>query len=98
MNAKLREEDRRAVDLLLDRGMAAAGKAKPVFAVEGGSQERVLGVQQVLQLLDAMPAAEPSADLVDRTLKFVETAAQSGRVPRNHRAVFPNFATQPPVA
>ena len=98
MNAKLREEDRRAVDLLLDRGMTAVGKTKPVFAVDGGSQERVVGVQQVLQLLEAMPAAEPSADLVDRTLKFVEATAQSGRAPRNHRAVIPNFATQPPVA
>ena len=98
MNAKLREEDRRAVDLLLDRGMAAAGKSKPVFAVNGGSQERVVGVQQVLQLLDAMPAAEPPADLVDRTLEFVESAAQNGRAPRSHRAVLPNFAAQPPVA
>jgi hypothetical protein len=81
MMPRLRDEDRLAVDLLLDR--AAAGPANGVThpngngisgfsQVKGGVPEQVGRVQAVLQVLEMMPAEEPSADLMARTLRRVE--------------------------
>jgi hypothetical protein len=88
---KLREADARAVDLLLDRAVAAKGNG----AGNGGmfatamthshasvSNERVAAAEKVLHRLDAMPAHEPASDLVQRTL---ERIAASGAQPmRGH--------------
>lgn len=82
MNVTLAKEDRRAVDLLLDRGARAAGnagngngngKGHAVFASADASLgERVARAQRLLQLLELMPGGEPPADLTARTLRFVE--------------------------
>src|SRR5882724_7276809 len=80
MKAKIREEDRRAMDIVLDRVATAAGKREgsaTYAAADGHIRDRVLRVQKVLSVLDALATAEPPRDLVARTLKFV--AASSGR-------------------
>ena len=75
MSARLSQEDRQAVDLLLDRS-PTAGTGAPVFASAPGSGERVARVQKLLHLLDAMPQVEPPKNLVGRTLRFIDEAAQ----------------------
>jgi len=101
MNLTLREEDRRAVDLLLDRSAMASGNgddnaAPSVYATADPSLgERVARAQQVLQLLDWLPAPEPSSDLVARTMRFVDDARAHGKV----RSPLPNLlGSQRPVA
>ena len=72
------------MDLLLDRAPVAAknGKAGTFYAVPAGAtvqEQRVRGVQKVLQLLDALPAAEPPKDLVAKTLSRVRNGSANGR-------------------
>ena len=64
-------EDRRALDLLLDRSSAVAGSGAAGYSDPGVSQERLAGVERVLRTLDMMPATEPPADLLDRTLRRI---------------------------
>ncbi len=89
MSMTLRDEDRRALDLLLDRTSTAAygkadgnGGAGAVFAGQSGSVavERIEAAEKVLRMLDLVPAGDPSQDLVGRTLERVEQAA-SGITP-----------------
>lgn len=83
MNVTLGKEDRRAVDLLLDRSARAAGnggngngKGHTVYAsADPTLGQRVARAQRLLQLLDLLPAGDPPADLVPRTLQFVEEFA-----------------------
>lgn len=100
MKIKMRDEDRRAMDLLLDRSVAAAGKSNGsalYAATDGRVRERVSKVEKILQLLEAMPAAEPPKDLVRKTLRYVEHAGH-GRGSAAHRALPPLLQSQPPVA
>ena len=98
MNLTLRDEDRRAVDLILDRSPKAAGNGsgQTVYATADPSLgHRVSQAQRLLQLLEWLPEGEPPADLVGRTLRRVEQLA--------HRAAIedslPNaVAGQRPVA
>ena len=102
MNLTLRKEDRRAVDLLLDRSVKASGKghgdgqSQPVYATADTSLgERVVRAHQLLQLLDWMPTPDPAADLVERTIRLVEEAA---RRPGAINPPLPNFlGSQRPV-
>lgn len=97
MKTKLRDEDRRALDLMLDRMPAASGNGGAVYAAaQGASQARIARVQEILQVLDLMPAADPPKDLVDRTMAFIESAPRDGR--RTQPSVIPAIASQPPVA
>ena len=69
----LRNADARAVDLLLDRAVAAQGEGTMLFASDPGvSNEQIAAVEKVLKLLDVMPAAEPASDLLRRTLERVD--------------------------
>lgn len=85
MSMTLRSSDARAVDLILDRAAMAAGTSGTMlFAGDPGvSSEQVAAAERVLKLLDAMPAGEPPADLLRRTLDRVE----AGETPlhRTHR-------------
>lgn len=81
MSMTLRDEDRRALDLLLDRTPAASNRANGhqtgvVFAAANGgvSNERVQSAEKILRMLEALPAAEPPQDLVSRTLRHIEQA------------------------
>lgn len=80
MNITLREEDRQAVDLLLNQGAQAAtgGKGASVYATADPSLgRRVAQAQKLLHLLDLLPAPEPSVDLAARTMRFVQEARAS---------------------
>ncbi|SRR6266446_3831963 len=102
MNLTLREEDRQAVDLLLDGAAAVVGNGNAnggqvVYAVTDASLgERVARTQKLVQLLAVLPQEEPPADLVERTLRFVEDTGS-----RRHSAApqIPNLLdTQRPLA
>jgi len=88
MMPRLRDEDRLAVDLLLDRavtgsggngssdgnGNGHSGNGHSGFTpVHGANPEQSSRAEAVLRVLDMMPADEPPADLVARTLRRVET-------------------------
>ena len=74
MIPRLTQDDRQAVDLLLDR-TAAAGTGTALFASAApASGDRVARVQKLLHLLDALPQPEPSHDLVARTLRYIDEA------------------------
>jgi len=99
MNLTLQEEDRRAVDLLLD-GAAAVGSGigNPIaYAVTDASLgARVARTQKLVQLLDALPQIEPPADLLDRTLRFIENPPSRQNAPA---ATLPDMlGEQRPVA
>lgn len=100
MKNKLRDEDRRALDLLLDRGpTAASAKAGVQYAAaDMGVRERLPRVQKVLQLLDAMPAIDPPKGLVERTMEFIENPATQRRASRAARELTPAIGAQPPMA
>ncbi|HWE93251.1 MAG TPA: hypothetical protein VG269_04690 [Tepidisphaeraceae bacterium] len=100
MKVKLREEDRRALDLLLDRSPTAAGKAAgtPIYAaVDGHIRDRVIQIEKVLNILDVLPAADPPRELLARTLRYVEQPA--GRPLRESGHESPSlFNDRPPIA
>jgi hypothetical protein len=75
MTPRLRDEDRLAVDLLLDRAAASSAGGAGFTQVHGGASEQVAKVQALLQVLDLMPADEPPTDLLARTMRRVEDAA-----------------------
>jgi len=88
MRTRLGDADRRAVDLLLDRPAATAntdGEALPavnqVFAMSGRNnfEERLDAVDQVLAVLEHLPAEEPPQNLVKMTLSRIEEAALEPR-------------------
>jgi hypothetical protein len=86
MNVTLREEDRRAVDLILDQGVqaAAADGIGSVYATADASLgQRVARAQEMLHLLDYWPAAEPPVDLASRTVRLVYEARTSGAAVRS---------------
>jgi hypothetical protein len=77
MSAKLRTEDRQAVDLLLDRMPTAAtkGNGQSVYATASPTlRGRVERLQRLLQLLDLQEAIDTPRDLAARTLKRIESA------------------------
>jgi hypothetical protein len=68
MTKRLGESDRRAVDLLLDRAAADGNYVTHAQPTTEGLE----GVQRVLSLLDRMPAEEPAADLMARTMARID--------------------------
>jgi hypothetical protein len=77
MMPKLRDEDRLAVDLLLDRALSGSAgnggqKQSGYTPVNHAVPEQVGRVGAVLRVLDLMPAEEPPADLLARTIRRVE--------------------------
>jgi hypothetical protein len=85
MMPRLRDEDRLAVDLLLDRAASGSngngnGHSTTGFtAVNNAVSEQVGKVQALLHVLDTLPADEPPTDLVARTMRRVD--AQSAQDP-----------------
>lgn len=85
MTRRLGDEDRRTIDLLLDgaaktgagngngNGHSHAGDTRYNVSHHGiAASDRVSAAKQVLHLLDALPADEPSADLLTRTMRRIE--------------------------
>ena len=98
MTRKLNQADRAAVDLVFDRILSAAdgrssngnghGGEGVVVMTQPVSDQRLGAVQRILDLLQAMPAPEPPADLATRTLQ---------RVARGDRAVMTPTAPSAPA-
>jgi hypothetical protein len=83
MATRLSNDDRRAIDLLLDK--ATSAQSSFTSATETVDTTRVQAVEKILHLLDGYEAAEPPADLVARTLKRIESAEaqpQTAAMPR----------------
>ena len=96
---RLRDEDRLAVDLLLDRAVASSGgngsaNGHSSFTSVNGSVPEQLGrVEAVLRVLEMMPAEEPPADLMARTLRRVEaeSAQRDPSVLRSPQPIVPDM-------
>jgi len=91
MTRKLTDDDRRAVDLLLDHG---AGNSTVTRVASAVPQKRLKAAERVLSLLGEMPAQEPPVDLVAKTMQRIDTAT-IGRVPQATRRA---TVISPPVA
>ena len=74
MTRKLSEQDRQAVDLILDRFATVARDDGMVAMGDVAAEPHVQSVEKILSVLAEMPAHEPSADLMDRTLRQIEQA------------------------
>jgi hypothetical protein len=84
---KLRTDDSRAVDLLLDRSHCAKQTGRGVFAspaVEPAVRKRLGNVERLLHLLDASVAPDPPHDLVARTLRRIESGTHQSALPPLH--------------
>jgi hypothetical protein len=79
MSPRLSNDDSCAVDLLLDREAVTATEINSCFSVGPSQvlQERLTRVEALLHVLDNYRAAEPSGDLVARTLERCDRAAQA---------------------
>lgn len=85
MTKRLSKEDREAVDLLLDRTLIGADGNGGSFMSHATptSQTRLMGVERVLRVLEALPAPEPSADLIERTMQRIVSGVS--RIPADAR-------------
>lgn len=79
MAKRLDNEDRQAVDLVLDR--PDGGEAEAFGNSAAVSPQRVQSVEKILSLLQQMPAQDPPADLVAKTLKRVDQALAALKTP-----------------
>jgi len=68
MPTRLTQEDRNAVDLILDSSSAG-------FTGKSASPEHIRAAMKVLNLFSTCPAEEPSTDLVARTMARIEGQA-----------------------
>jgi len=81
MKRKLKDEDRQAVDLVLDT-FPAVGREDGVVAIAGTpTEQRVQTVDQILSTLSQMPAIDPPDDLVERTLRRIEQIPHQAQLP-----------------
>lgn len=71
MTTRLGDEDRRAVDLLLDQAVGSGHSAMYAQPQQDGFERRVKSVERLLNVLGSMPADEPAPDLADRTLERI---------------------------
>ena len=78
MSVSLSNDDRCAVDLILDRDSAATAGLNSCFSMDASNvlRERITRVERLLHLLDNHPAEDPAADLLARTLARCDQAAQ----------------------
>jgi hypothetical protein len=82
MARKLTNDDGRMVDMLLNGG-GAAMENPPLTQVFSNPRPemfemRLESVEKVLSLLDLMPASDPPADLISRTMDRIEEANLTG--------------------
>jgi hypothetical protein len=86
MTKKISEDDRRAIDVLMDRQMTNTLKSngKPPFAnmYSPTLWKRIQSIENILQLLAHLPASDPPHNLAGKTLQRVqqqETAALAAK-------------------
>lgn len=76
MMKRLGDDDAMAVDLLLDYGNKPDdGNSGYVLPVGDAVAKRIGAVETVLRLLAEMPAPDPSPDLVQRTLRRINSSS-----------------------
>ena len=73
MKLKLTDDDRKAIDLFLGEATAAMNSTSRGYIAASGAKN-MKAVERVLNLLHALPAEEPSADLTARTLARIGQA------------------------
>jgi hypothetical protein len=96
MSITMRDEDRQAVDLVLDRSVSAMGKGLRYSAVDSRIRERVSHVENVLSIYSNLEAGDPPRDLASRTIRFIE---QSAGIDLSAARLEPTLAhNRPPVA
>jgi hypothetical protein len=87
---KLSEDDRRAIDMLLDQGLSpeASGSGRGGFAAPAVDElrARLRNAGELLGMLGHMPSPEPSQDLVARTLRYVERHAAAPKTETEEQA------------
>jgi hypothetical protein len=78
MFKRLGDDDRRAVDLLLERpnGVGDTPSVEQLFRapVQGSFERRLEAVENLLSVLDEMPSEEPPPQLLARTLQRIREA------------------------
>lgn len=75
MTMRIVEQDRQAIDLMLDHGTTGDGARTSGFVAPPSSDElrhRVAGIGRILSLLGETPAESPPPDLVARTLRRID--------------------------
>lgn len=77
MAKQLSPEDRRAVDLVLDR--ESVGSNALYAAVTNGMGKRIHAVENLLRMLDTLPAEDPAPNLVSRVMDRIAEAEQGVR-------------------
>ena len=81
MRKKLTHADALAVDFVLDHlNEVKHETSSPVDSVgpnRGIEPQRIESVEKILDLLEELPAAEPSADLLRRTMERIQRAPVS---------------------
>lgn len=96
---RLNDKDGRAIDLLLDarrsspangggNGDGDGSHSSHTYATSNGDfAQRLARAEQLLEVLSAMPAGEPSSSLVQRTLQVVATRGKAVAPPVHQPAV-----------
>ena len=73
MSLKINNGEQASIDLLLDRAMVADQTSMSISSsIDSSESSATTAVQQLLGLLSTMPAADPAADLVARTMAFID--------------------------
>ena len=78
MAKRLNAEDGRTLDLLLDGAAKTGGNGnggQPLSHHGIASKDRVAATQSFLKLLDVLPAEDPPADLLERTMRHIDRAS-----------------------
>jgi hypothetical protein len=98
MNMRLADQDRQALDLMLDQGVTADDRQTGFVATPRTDEmrERIAAVGQVLSLLGQMPAENPPSDLVAKTMRRIARA--DAQMDAREITVPPLFTTDRPVA
>lgn len=97
MTKSMSENDRRAVDLLLDRSAGEGngnGNAYVTHA-QTATEPSIQAVQSVLTVLDLMPIDEPPADLLTRTLARIDSRSGMAAAEPMHPATVAMMTNRP---
>ncbi len=97
MTKSMSENDRRAIDLLLDRSADANngnGNAYVTHA-QTATEPSIQAVQSVLTVLDLMPVDEPTSDLLTRTLARIDSRPDMAAAEPMHPATAAMMTNRP---
>jgi hypothetical protein len=78
---KLGDQDRHAVDLLLDRPESSDAVPGAFLSPGPVEPQRMQSVEKILSLLQELPRIEPPADLARRTIRRIEQAGAAATPP-----------------